>query len=41
MEEWIRFAHPAGHPSGTCYKGGCNKAFAKAGCGGMSPPAVF
>jgi len=41
VDEWVRFVNPAGYPGSTCYKGGCPKPFAKAGCGGMSEPVVF
>jgi hypothetical protein len=41
VEEWVRFVNPGGYPGATCYKGGCPKPFAKAGCGGMSEPVVF
>jgi hypothetical protein len=41
VEEWVRFVNPGGYPGNGCYKGACGRAFAKAGCGGMSEPVVF
>jgi hypothetical protein len=41
VSEWVKFINPQGYPGDTCYTGGCNKAFAKAGCGGMAEPVVF
>jgi hypothetical protein len=36
-EEWVRLINPDGFPGDTCYTaGGCGKAFAHDGCGGMS-----
>jgi len=41
VADWVRFINPQGYPGDTCYTGGCNKPFAKAGCGGMAEPVVF
>lgn len=41
VAEWVAFINPKGFPGDTCYTGGCNKSWAKAGCGGMSEPVVF
>ena len=36
-EEWVKLINPDGFPGDTCYTGGgCGKAFAHDGCGGMS-----
>ncbi|RMH19471.1 MAG: hypothetical protein D6696_10490 [Acidobacteria bacterium] len=37
VEEWIDFINPQGFSGDVCYTGGCNRPFAKNGCGGMSP----
>lgn len=38
VEEWIEFINPAGFSGDVCYTaGGCTRAFAKNGCGGMHP----
>jgi hypothetical protein len=36
-EEWVKLINPDGFPGDTCYtSGGCGKAFAQDGCGGMN-----
>lgn len=36
-EEWVKLINPDGFPGDTCYtSGGCGKAFAHDGCGGMN-----
>jgi hypothetical protein len=36
-EEWVKLINPDGFPGDTCYtSGGCGKAFAHGGCGGMN-----
>jgi hypothetical protein len=40
-EEWIRLINPDGFPGDTCYtSGGCGKAFAHDGCGGMNAERI-
>ncbi len=36
-QEWIQFVNPEGFSGNVCYSGGCTRAFADNGCGGMSP----
>ncbi len=33
--DWVKFIGPAGYTGDACFKGGCNRPFAKNGCGGM------
>lgn len=41
-EEWIRTIGPDGFSGNVCYTaGGCNRPFAKNGCGGMSEARVI
>lgn len=37
VKEWVAFVNPDGYSGDTCYRGGCNRAFHKNGCGGMKP----
>jgi hypothetical protein len=40
-QEWFQFINPDGFSGDVCYTaGGCNRPFAKNGCGGMSPNKV-
>jgi Tfp pilus assembly protein FimT len=41
VESWIQEVNPGGFSGDVCYTaGGCNRAFDKNGCGGMSPTRV-
>lgn len=40
VEEWFEFINPNGFSGDVCYTGGCNRAFADNGCGGMDPAHV-
>lgn len=33
--EWLQFTNPEGYTGDACFTRGCNRAFAKNGCGGM------
>ncbi len=37
---WIETINPDGFSGNVCYTGGCNRPFAKNGCGGMRPGHV-
>lgn len=37
---WIEIINPDGFSGNVCYTGGCNRPFAKNGCGGMRPGHV-
>lgn len=39
-QEWIKFVNPAGFSGDVCYTGGCGRAFANNGCGGMNPNSL-
>jgi hypothetical protein len=36
VERWLRFVNPGGFSGDACYTGGCDRAFDRNGCGGMS-----
>jgi hypothetical protein len=36
VTRWLHFINPAGYTGNACYRGGCSRAFAENGCGGMS-----
>jgi hypothetical protein len=39
--EWFEFVNPKGFSGDVCYSaGGCSRAFANNGCGGMNPNQV-
>ena len=37
---WIAYVNPNGFSGDVCQTGGCNRAFAKNGCGGMDDRAI-
>lgn len=37
---WIAYVNPAGFSGDVCHTGGCNRPFAKNGCGGMDDRAL-
>lgn len=39
--DWVKFIGPAGYTGDACFKGGCNRPFAKNGCGGMDHKNVI
>jgi hypothetical protein len=38
--KWARFVNPDGFSGDACFNGGCARAFANNGCGGMRPSQV-
>ena len=40
VEEWFEFINPDGFSGDVCYTGGCFRAFADNGCGGMKQEEV-
>ena len=41
VERWLRFSNPGGFTGNACFKGGCQRPFAKNGCGGMDQTRVI
>ena len=41
VERWLGFVNPKGFTGNACFTGGCNRPFAKNGCGGMEATRVI
>jgi hypothetical protein len=41
VQRWLEFVNPGGFTGNSCFKGGCNRPFAKNGCGGMDQTRVI
>jgi hypothetical protein len=41
VQRWLKFANPGGFSGDSCFKGGCQRPFAKNGCGGMDQTQVI
>ncbi len=41
VQRWLKFVNPGGFTGNACFKGGCQRPFAKNGCGGMDQTRVI
>lgn len=41
ITQWLRFINPLGFTGNACYAGGCTRAFADNGCGGMDETSLI